>query len=108
VSEPESAIEAIALEIDDRAETVADVERSTAEAATVFARSGQAFAVVDSDGFDFRLGPTIGSAALRTPDVTPASRGRDWVRFSPAGLDEYALDRALAWFDAAWRRAASG
>jgi hypothetical protein len=99
-----AAIEAIAEEIDDRAETLDGIERSTEASATVFTRAGRTFAIADEGGFEFLVGEVIAAGALRTPDVIGAPRGPGWVRFSPAELDELALDRALAWFEAAWRR----
>jgi hypothetical protein len=100
-------IEAIALEIDDRAESLDDIERSTEGESTIYSRAGRPFASSDERGFEFLVGAVIAGAALRTPDVGPSVRGSDWVRFSPSELDEPALDRALAWFEAAWRRAAN-
>jgi hypothetical protein len=98
-------IEAIADEIDDRAESLEGVERAASEGSTTYSRAGRLFGVGGSDGFEFRVGEVIVGAALRTPDTATSERGTDWVRFSPTELDEPALDRALAWFEAAWRRA---
>jgi hypothetical protein len=99
------AVEAIAQEIDDRAELLEDIERSAGDRATTYSRGSRAFAMAREDGFEFLVGEVIAGAALRTPDTLISERGADWVRFSPAEVDEPALDRALAWFDAAWRRA---
>lgn len=99
------AIDAIADEIDDRAESLGGVERAASDGSTTYSRAGRLFAVAGSDGFEFHAGEVIAGAALRTPDAAMSERGTDWVRFSPAELDEPALDRALAWFEAAWRRA---
>lgn len=66
---------------------------------------GTVFAVVDGDRAEFRLAPPVVAAALRTPDTTASPRGRDWVAFRPAVLDEHAVDRATAWLASAWRRA---
>ena len=71
-------------------------------------RGGRPFAVATGDAAEFRLDPLVAAAALRTPDTSPSSRGPDWVRFAPAELDDYALDRAEAWLASGWRRAASG
>ena len=97
-------LEAIAEEIVDRAESLGDVERSTDGVTATFSRSSEAFAVADPAGFEFRVGTTIAAAALRTPDVSESSRGGDWVRFEPTELERTAVDRAVAWFEAAWRR----
>jgi hypothetical protein len=69
---------------------------------------GAAFAALSGETAEFRLDPVIGSAARRTPDATPSLRGAEWVAFHPGVLDEYAVDRAGAWFAAAARRAAVG
>jgi hypothetical protein len=99
------AVEAIAQEIDDRAESLEDIEVGFADGATTYSRGSHAFAMAREDGFEFLVGEIIAGAALRTPDTLISERGADWVLFSPAELDEPALDRALAWFEAAWRRA---
>jgi hypothetical protein len=54
---------------------------------------------------EFRLDPIVARAALGTPDTSASSRGPEWVAFSPAELDRFAVDRALAWLGAAHRRA---
>jgi len=70
-------------------------------------RAGRAFAAVGADGSfaEFRLDGAVAEAVMRTPDTSPSRRGADWVRFTPAELDDHALDRAEAWFGSAWRRA---
>jgi hypothetical protein len=100
-------IDAIAEEIDDRAESLEGVERSSDGTSTSYARAGRVFALADERGFEFLVGDVIAGAALRTPDVSPGLGG-GWVRFAPAELDQPALDRAIAWFEAAWRRAEGG
>ena len=54
---------------------------------------------------EFRLGDAISAAALRTPDTKASARGAGWVRFAPRRLDAHARDRAIAWFESAWRHA---
>jgi len=54
----------------------------------------------------FRMRPEIVEAALRTPDTVRSSRGSDWVTLQPKVVDGFTLDRALAWFESAWRLAA--
>ncbi len=70
---------------------------------------GVDFSVVDPTGMavSFRLDPELAAAAQRTPDVSASALGPAWVRFQPALLDDHAEDRALAWFEAAYRRAAT-
>ena len=55
----------------------------------------------------YLLDPAVAAAALRTPDAEPSPRGPEWVSFRPAVLDRFALDRASAWLESAWRRADS-
>jgi hypothetical protein len=98
-------VQAIVEEIDDRAESLEDVERSESGGSTTYSRAGRAFAAADASGFEFLVGDVIAGAALRTPDVSPSRRGDGWVRFGPIVLDRPAVDRAVAWFEAAWRRA---
>jgi hypothetical protein len=74
-----------------------------------WARGHQVFAILMSGGMaaEFALDPAVAAAAARTPDVVPSSRGRGWVRFAPASLDQHAQDRAAAWFGSASRRRGS-
>ena len=65
-----------------------------------------AVAVLAADAVELRLRPSVAAAALRTPDVTPSARGAGWVRFTPAALDDFARDRAVAWLESAVRLAA--
>jgi hypothetical protein len=69
-------------------------------------RGARVFATLSGATAEFRLAGAIAEAALRTPDTVPSPRGRDWVSFTPAELDEMAVDRAAAWFASAWRHAA--
>lgn len=68
-------------------------------------RGDVTFAIVAGGVAEFRLDQTIAAAARRTPDTSGSDRGPDWVRFAPRDLDDHALDRARAWFEAAHRRA---
>lgn len=99
------ALEALLLEaagaLDDA------VIRRTAEGHEV-AVGGAVAAVIRPDALEARLRPAVASAALRTPDTVPSDRGRGWVRFAPAELDDFARDRALAWLESAVRLAAEG
>jgi hypothetical protein len=79
-------------------------ERETPDGAE-YVRAGAAFAAVAGNVVDVRLDGAIAAAAQRTPDVGASPRGAGWVRFRPATLDRFALDRATAWFEAAWKRA---
>jgi hypothetical protein len=73
--------------------------------ADMWSRGGTPFAVLSGSTIEIRLGSTIGAAAVRTPDTHPSDRGPDWIAFSPAELDDHALDRLEAWLEAAHRRA---
>jgi hypothetical protein len=53
----------------------------------------------------FLLDAIVAGAALGTPDTRPSALGAGWVEFTPAELDRTAIDRAVAWFGAARRRA---
>jgi hypothetical protein len=67
---------------------------------------GRPFAAARAGSVEFRLDPVVARAALGTPDTSVSGRGAEWVAFSPAELDRFAVDRALAWLGAAHRRAA--
>lgn len=77
------------------------------DGSTEWDRGGVVFAVIDAGGMaaSFHLDPELAEAARRTPDVAASPRGEAWVTFRPTALDEHAEDRALAWFEAAHRRA---
>ncbi len=81
----------------------------TASDGTEYRRANRAFALVDLNGrwASFRLSTAVASAAIRTPDTTPSDRGSGWVTLEPAALDGNAIDRAVAWFESAWRLAGS-
>ena len=77
------------------------------DGSTEWSREGVVFAALEGTGdvVVFRLDPTLAAAAQRTPDTGPTPRGNPWVVFGPGVLDEHAIDRARAWFEAAYRRA---
>jgi hypothetical protein len=72
-----------------------------------YVRADRLFAAVDVDGASasFRLAPAVAEAAIRTPDTSPSDRGRGWVTLRPRVVDGHAVDRAVAWFESAWRAA---
>ena len=72
---------------------------------TAFARGDVIFATLEGGVAQFRLDPAVAAAAMRTPDTGPSHRGPEWVAFAPPHLDEHAADRAIAWFESAYRRA---
>ena len=85
---------------------LADVTRMDLDGAVSYRHGQLEFAVADDAGGELRLLEPIAAAALRTPDVSASDRGAGWIRFRPRTLDRFALDRASAWFELAWRRAA--
>lgn len=89
------------------AASMADLGTANEGSSTTYLRGDRPFAVVEPDGGSFLLGRAIVAAALRTPDTRPSERGPDWIAFRPNELDTFAIDRATAWLEAAWRRAAA-
>ena len=87
---------------------VAECGATSANGTTTWAIGGAPFASLTGSRVEFRLGAVIGTAARHTPDTSASPRGPDWVAFHPGALDQYAGDRARAWFVAAARRAAPG
>ena len=70
---------------------------------TSFARDGTAFARTAPGVFDVGLPDDVSAAALQTPGTSTID-GAGWVRLSLSG-QEHVLDRASAWFKAAWQHA---
>ncbi|MFL5756093.1 MAG: hypothetical protein ACJ77N_07305 [Chloroflexota bacterium] len=86
-----------------------DVRETPAGELTQVRRGSTLFAVIGPRALEVRLDSAVASAALKTPDVTPSSRGPGWVVLRPADLrDRFALDRAEAWLRVAHRRATAG
>jgi hypothetical protein len=80
-------------------------EAIEADGVTTWSLAGRPFAALAAGTAEFRLDAVVGAAARRTPDTASSPRGPEWVAFSPPVIDQYAEDRALAWFAAAGRRA---
>ena len=78
--------------------------RDTAEG-TEWLIGGHIFATLRGETASFLLDTVVAGAALGTPDTRPSTLGEGWVEFTPAELDRTAIDRAVAWFGAAKRRA---
>jgi hypothetical protein len=81
------------------------VERRVVGRAIEYTRAGVVFAAQEAGRLSFRLREEVVGAALRTPDTGPSARGADWISLSAAIADQFALDRAVAWFESAWRLA---
>jgi hypothetical protein len=81
---------------------------AAADGSVGYERGERLFAVLEpaGDGASVRLAEAVAAAALRTPDTSASDRGRGWVTLRPATLDGHARDRAVAWFESAWRAAA--
>jgi hypothetical protein len=84
-----------------------DVEGRPTPRGTEWLARGRPFAAVTGNVAEYRLEPTIARAALGTPDTSRSLRGNDWIAFRPSELDRFAIDRAIAWFGAAHRRASA-
>jgi len=79
---------------------------SEADGGIVTYRRGQAvFARVSADALEVRLPPDIAEAAALTPDAAELAspQGQGWVRFAPRTEERHDIDRAVAWFQTAWR-----
>jgi hypothetical protein len=94
--DPTDAIDRLAAELD-------GIDRRESGGAVEFARARVVFAVREGAHLSFRMRPEIVAAALHTPGTTKSSRGPEWVTLASISADDYALDRATAWFEAAWR-----
>jgi hypothetical protein len=95
---PAEAIDRLAAELD-------EIERHEVGIAVEYARGGTVFAVREGLRVSLRLRPEVVEAALQTPDTARSHRGNDWIALQPRVVDGFALDRALAWFESAWRLA---
>jgi hypothetical protein len=62
-------------------------------------------ATLDGSVAEYALDPAVAAAALRTPDTRRSASVSDRIAFEPQTLDRYAVDRAVAWFRSAVRRA---
>ena len=66
---------------------------------------GTPFAIVEGGSVDLRLDAAVAAAALKTPETARSERGPEWVRYAPLTLEGHDLDRLVAWFALAHRRA---
>jgi hypothetical protein len=92
------AIDRLAGELD-------DVHRHGSRGAVEYVRGATAFAAADGREVSFHLRAELAEAALRTPDAVPSRRGSGWVSLRPMVVDVFAVDRARAWFESAYRMA---
>jgi hypothetical protein len=92
--------------LDDLATEFPDVDRRDGPDGIEYAVGRQPFARLSASRAEFRLRAEIVAAAVRTGDAGPSPSGREWVAFAPRAFDQYALDRAQAWFELGHRLAA--
>ena len=95
----------LAEAVDRLADQLEDVHRHAAGGVVEYVRGATVFAVTAGREVSFHLLTELAEAALRTPDTGPSTRGPGWVSLHPPAVDGFALDRALAWFESAWRLA---
>jgi hypothetical protein len=91
--------------IDRLADELDDIHRHESGTLIEYVRGATVFAVRQGTIAGFRLRSDVAEAALRTPDTVRSSRGPGWITLQPRIVDAFALDRALAWFESAWRLA---
>jgi hypothetical protein len=90
------------------ASAMTGVTSATSGASRTWGLDDRPFAILAAGVIELRLDPAVAAAASRTPDASASSRGPEWVRFEPATLEGHDLDRLVAWFGLAHKRAATG
>jgi hypothetical protein len=95
---PADAVERLAGELE-------GIRRREVGKTVEFDRAGVVFATREAGRLSFRLRADIVEVALRTPETARSTRGSEWVALVAAGADSFAVDRAAAWFESAWRLA---
>jgi hypothetical protein len=95
----------LAEAIDRLADELDEIHRHGSGQAVEYVRGATPFAVREGDRVSFRLRPEVVAAGLRTADTSLSTRGHDWITLKPSLIDGFALDRALSWFESAWRLA---
>jgi hypothetical protein len=91
--------------IDRLADELEGIHRHESGTLVEYVRGATVFSVRQVTSISFRLRPEVAEAALRTSDAVRSSRGTGWITLQPRAVDGFALDRALAWFESAWRLA---
>ncbi len=91
--------------IDRLADELGEIHRHESGTLVEYVRGATVFAARQGNIVSFRLRPEVAGAALRTADTVRSSRGSAWVTLQPREVDGFALDRALSWFESAWRLA---
>jgi hypothetical protein len=100
--EPALDLQALAAELVSELE---DVAVSDDGGVIVYQRGEAVFARATHDALELRLPEDIADAALRTPDTFAVPGQPGWVRFVPPDHERHVIDRAMAWFQTAWRHA---
>jgi len=98
-------IPSLAEAIDRLADELDEIHRHGAGQVVEYVRGATPFAAREGDTVSFRLRPEVVAAGLRTADTALSMRGHDWITLKPSVVDGFALDRALSWFESAWRLA---
>jgi len=96
----------LAAALDDASAEIDGLSRRTTASGVEWLAGPTLFAALSGSTAEFRLDPVVAAAALGTADTAASARGADWVAFTPTEIDRFALDRAIAWFASAARRAA--
>lgn len=91
--------------IDRLADELGDIHRHESGTLAEYVRGATVFAARQGTIVSFRLRAEVAEAALGTADTGRSSRGAGWIALQPRVVDGFALDRALAWFESAWRLA---
>ena len=104
-SNDEGAAESPAEAVDRLARELDEVRRREVGKAVEYDRAGIVFAAREAGRLSFRLRADIAEHALRTPETSTSTRGREWVTLASEATDTFTVDRATAWFESAWRLA---
>jgi|GEM_PF-1578412 hypothetical protein len=91
--------------VDRLADELDEIHRHESGTLVEFVRGATVFAARQGTVVSLRLRPEVAEAALGTSDTVRSSRGAGWITLQPKVVDGFALDRALAWFESAWRLA---
>ncbi len=95
----------LAARLEELAQDLEEVERRPIGDDLEYRRAGVPFAATRGRAVAFRLRPDVVRAVLATPSTAPSARGGEWIELDPPEVDRFALDRAEAWFQSAWRLA---
>lgn len=99
---PAEAMDRLALQL-------AGVRRLEVGNSIEYDRAGVLFAARNAATLSFHLREEVVAAALNTLGTARSARGSDWIALAATtdAADTFTLDRAVAWFESAWRLAGS-